>query len=164
MPKITGFLAKLSFNQAAYESELHKQLEKELYRAWDAWLNVFLDIVPVWTGESVGAILPLANIIGRTVTVSPASSAPGNRSVQGAGQSSAKVNIGGGRASITFTTNIDHLIVNEYIDARIFGFALKKPGPYDFQGMGKLAFLAVASTARIPSPADSLDVKLEGLG
>jgi hypothetical protein len=153
MPRITGQLALPSFNKNAYIDKLNKELRIHLIKCWGAWLDAFLRVVPVWTGESVGSVLPLAAVIGRTVPIAPSPTAPGSRSSQGAAQSSAVMNLEDGKASITYQTNIYHLIINEQFDARIFGFHLINPGPYDFQGKGEKAFMAIASEIILPPVA-----------
>ena len=78
--RLTGFFAELNFSAGSAIKEIDNHLEKELFRCWDAWLDEFLKVVPVWTGESVGSVLPLARVIGRSIPIVPASSAPADRS------------------------------------------------------------------------------------
>lgn len=148
--KLTGFFAELNFSTNGAIRAIDKHLEEELILCWDVWLTEFLKAVPVWTGESVGSVLPLARIIGRSIPIVPASTAPGNRSGQGAGQSEADLSGGRGKWFITYKTNVAHLIINEYFDARIWGFNLKKPGPYNFQQKAEAGFLRAARTVRLP--------------
>lgn len=156
--KLTGFFAELNISRRAAEKEIDNTLERELFKAWDSWVTEFIRIVPVWSGQSVGTILPLAEIIGRAVAVdAPQGSAPSNLSRTGASKSSALLQGGSGKWTITYETALQHLIINEYFDATVWGFHLKKPGPYNFQESCKLKFLDTARKARLPDLTQFID-------
>jgi hypothetical protein len=156
--RLKGFFAELNFAARAAEKAVDNQVKLDLFRAWDAWVTEFIRIVPVWSGQSVGTILPLAEILSRPVTINaPQGFAPGNQSGRGAAQSSATLSGGGGRWFITYETALKHLIINEQIDATVFGFRLKKPGPYNFQEQAGNAFANAAKEARLPDMTDFID-------
>jgi hypothetical protein len=148
--KLSGFFAELNFSVNGATRAIDDHLEKELFRCWDAWLTEFLKIVPVWTGESVGSVLPLARVIGRSIPIVPASTAPGNLSGRGASRSEAELTGGKGKWYIQYRTTVAHLIINEYFNARIWGFNLRRPGPYHFQEKAAAAFNAEADSVRLP--------------
>ena len=156
--KLTGFFAELNFSARAAEKAVNNKVKLDLFRAWDAWVTEFLKIVPVWSGQSVGTILPLAEILSRPVPIdAPKGHAPGNESGKGAAQSSATLSGGNGKWFITYETALKHLIINEQLDATVFGFHLKKPGPYNFQERAGQAFIEAAKEARLPDMTDFFD-------
>lgn len=156
--KLKGFFAELNFSANSAIKAVDNQVKNDLFRAWDAWVTEFIRIVPVWSGQSVGTILPLAEILSRPVTINaPQGHAPGDESGRGAAQSSATLSGGNGRWFITYETALKHLIINEQLDARVFGFRLKRPGPYNFQEQGAKAFADAAKDARLPDLTDFLD-------
>ena len=129
-----------------------------MFRAWDAWLTEFIRIVPVWSGASVGTILPVAEKVGRSITINaPQGHAPGNRSSDGAAASSATLTNRSGIVTIEYRTALMHLLINNEIDARVFGFKLKKPGPYHFDEACANAFLEAISEARLPDLTQFFD-------
>jgi hypothetical protein len=149
--KLTGFFAELNFSTAAAEKAITEEVERQVFRAWDAWLTEFIRIVPVWSGASVGTILPVAEKIGRSVSINaPQGQAPGNRSSAGAAASSATLVSKPGLVTIEYRTALMHLLINNAIDARVFGFKLKKPGPYNFDEACGNKFLEVIREARLP--------------
>lgn len=156
--KLKGFFAELNFASKAAIKAVDNQVKLDLFRAWDAWVTTFIKIVPVWTGQSVGTILPLANLLSRPVPIdAPKGSAPSNQSSVGAAQSSATLSGGDGRWFITYQTSLRHLIVNEQIDATVFGFHLKNPGPYNFQEQAGNAFIEAAKQSRLPDLTEFFD-------
>lgn len=155
--KLTGFFASLNYSAGGAERAINEALEDTLFRAWDAWVTEFIRIVPVWTGQSVGSILPLAEILGRPVSITPSPTAPGGRSALGASQSSAVIERQPGRRTITYETAIKHLVINEFFDATVFGFNLRRPGPYNFQGQCNAKFLEVVKEARLPDMSRFFD-------
>ncbi len=149
--KLTGFFAELNFSSAAAERAITDEVERQVFRAWDAWVTEFIRIVPVWTGASVGTILPVAEKIGRSVSIAaPQGTAPGNRSSEGAAASTATLVRRNGIVTIEYRTALMHLLVNNAIDARVFGFKLKKPGPYNLDKACANAFLEAIHEARLP--------------
>jgi hypothetical protein len=156
--KLTGFFAELNFSRGSAEKAIDDAIEKALFKAWNAWVTEFIRIVPVWSGQSVGTILPLAEILGRVVPINaPQGTAPGNLSSLGAAKSSATLQGGRGKLTITYQTSLEHLIINEQFDARIWGFRLKKPGPYNFQKQCQEKFLETAKEARLPDMTQFID-------
>jgi len=156
--KLTGFFAEINFSTRAAEKAINEKVEQEVFRAWDAWITEFIRIVPVWSGASVGTILPLAEIIGRSVTINaPQGHAHSNESSRGAGASSATLTNASGKVTIEYRTALMHLLINNAIDATVFGFNLKKPGPYNIDQHCANAFLETIREARLPDLSKFFD-------
>ena len=156
--KLTGFFAEVNFSKAAAEKAIMEEVERQVFRAWDAWITEFIRIVPVWSGASVGTILPVAEMIGRNVTINaPQGHAPGNRSSDGVAASTANLTKQRGLVTIEYRTALMHLLINNAIDARVFGFKLKKPGPYNLDEQCANAFLAAIKEARLPDLSKFFD-------
>lgn len=156
--KLTGFFAELNFSNAAAEKAITDEVERQVFRAWDAWITEFIRIVPVWSGASVGTILPVAEKIGRSVTITaPQGHAPGDHSGRGAAESSAQLERRPGLVTIEYRTALMHLLINNAIDATVFGFHLKKPGPYNFEVQCANKFLEAIREARLPDLTKFMD-------
>ncbi len=160
--KFTGFLVKLTVDDRA-EKVLQAAMRRMVFEAWGAWLDKFLEVVPVWSGESVGSVIKLASLIKKNVSISPAATAPGNFSRRGEAQGDAQLEESRGSVHIIFKTSVKHLIVNEFIDATIFGFRLKRPGPYKFTEQCKEAFVRSIRT-QDGQLTNVFDFDLIGLG
>lgn len=133
--KFTGSLVKLKLDINAFKRELEESMKKKVFEAWSAWIDKFVEIVPVWSGASHGTILPLADAIKKTVIiVAPRGSAKHDNSEIGRQKSSAVLTSEPTKVNIEYSTHLFHLFINEYFDARIWGFKLINPGPYNFQG------------------------------
>jgi hypothetical protein len=163
MPKFTGFFAVPKFDQTGYRARLEIEVHEAVNKAWRAWLAEFLDIVPVWSGQSVASVKELANLIDADVPITPDSNAPDRRNL-GQSQGSASEETGPGKRILTFRTAVPHLLVNEKIDARVFGFRLRNPGPYDFVLKAGMEFQESISGYRLPDPWDYWEYTLEGVG
>lgn len=149
--RLKGFFSELNFSVKGATKAIDDELQRHLFIAWNAWVTEFIRIVPVYTGRSVGTILPLAEILERSITVNaPRNTARSDESRDGASQSSAELVGGNGRWVLSYQTSLRHLLVNEAMDARIFGFHLIKPGPYNFQEQCRAKFLEAAKNARLP--------------
>jgi len=156
--KLKGFFAELNLSLRSAEKAIDNQVKADLFRAWDAWIVEFIRIVPVWSGQSVGTILPLAELLSHPVVINaPQGQAPGNLAGRGAATSSATLSGGNGKWFIEYQTALQHLIINEQFDATVWGFKLKRPGPYNFQEQAAAKFMEAAREARLPDLTDFID-------
>jgi len=156
--KLEGFFAELNFSTSGAIKAIDDEMQRQLFRAWDAWLTEFIRIVPVWAGQSVGTVLPLAHLLQHPISIgAPRGKAKSDQSSRGASQSSATLEGGNGKWTIEYQTALKHLIINEFFDARIWGIHLKTPGPYNFEAQAKKAFLQVAAQAELPDLTQFFD-------
>ena len=109
------------------------------------WLTV-TSCVPVWTGASKSTFLRLASYVGYVLTIN--FEAGVTKKVRkeltevGVSQSEATFTAGNGVYEFSYSTDLQHLFVNEYHDANVeFGLHLKHPGPYEFQRHGQSSFM-----------------------
>jgi hypothetical protein len=136
----------------AYERKMKVELTLALQAAVRAYLTSILkNVIPVWSGASVATFLKLSAEVNLNVTISPVVK---SRIGLGRNLSEGEIDIDAsrGRYIAKYSTSLPHLIFNEYQDANAIGYKLKRPGPYNFQGIGAAAFNKSASSVRLPNP------------
>ena len=139
-------------------SLIDETLKEAISQAVMEWLNAVLGLIPVWSGASRATFKKLASIIGMNVPVDMASVT--SREGIGESLSSGKVSFNDPPAVYTFeySTELPWLIWNEYHNANEDPdptkwpppAKLKRPGPYEFQQRGYLAFVQFAKTVVLP--------------
>lgn len=149
----------------AFTRALHEELTKALAGGARAYLQMVVPKdkeagVPVWSGASRGTFSELASYVEYAIALAPVGDAPDRVSL-GMSTGTAFFDPGSttpGLYTFTYQTWLPHLIINEYYDARQWGFHLKNPGPYHFQEDGQVAFETYASTVDLPGWDSLLDV------
>lgn len=122
---------------ATFERRVNAVFSKAISEATFQYLVTISGVIPVWSGASIGTFASLASEIGFHLDVAPAGSAPESRFGLGKAAGTGEVIVGsGGQYSFSYSTDLRHLVFNEYNDANAVGFHLIRPGPYDFQGKG----------------------------
>ena len=160
--KFKNNLKRLIFDDAKYKQLLHERLTETLVQGAFAWLTTVVDIVPVWTGASQSTFTPLASQVGYALNITPDPNAY-NRAELGLSNVGLEWVTQNGHYSFTYSTTLNHLIVNEYHNANEFldengnpYFHLKNPGPYNFQEAAAKAFEKEAAEATLPGWSGSL--------
>ena len=163
MLKVT--LQRPRLNIARYKDLLHTQLSELLAQAGMQWIAATAEKIPEWSGASKGTFNPLASHVGYVLTIGQADGAP-NRVGLGEALSGAtfETDRDKGLYSFSYTTTLAHLIVNEYHDARQWGFHLKQPGPYHFQEAGQQAFKDAVRDATLPDWRRCITVEQVNIG
>lgn len=144
-------------NARKYETALRAEMLEAVTEAAVAWLRVVTEIVPMWSGASLGTFLRLAREASFQLSISPASNAP-NRISLGESKSDGEIVANGSQVFFRYTTDLEHLIYNEFNNANVKPdpglFArLLKPGPYGFQSPAEAAALSVLAAFRPVSSA-----------
>jgi hypothetical protein len=154
--KFTGTLSKPHLDLTAYRKVLDKHLREALAQALMEWLEATVlampEGLPVWSGATRATFLALARHIEYDIPIAPM--AP-SREAQGESQSLGLYDPGEKTPwhyTFTYVTTLPWLLVNEYFDARQWGFPLKHPGPYEFQAKGQVAFRRLAESVHLPDP------------
>jgi hypothetical protein len=163
--KFKSKLKHLILDEARFKKALHEHLTERLVQGAFAWLTTVTDIVPVWTGASQSTFTPLASYIGYALSIVPDSNAY-SRVELGIGNVGTSWVAQNGVYSFTYSTTLNHLIINEYQNANEFldadgnpYFRLKNPGPYHFQEAGAKAFAKEAAEATLPGWSQLLRAK-----
>jgi len=160
MPQFTGTFKGVNFSKAAYEAALRKRLREELIKAANAWFDIVVSIVPVWTGEAQGSLGPLASKIGRFVPVKirdSSATARENRVAQGRTQGRGELKIDGFRAAMLWDSTVPHFIFNEQNNAENIGLRLRYPTPWQARSTAEIAFfrqVVKSFPARMVNPLD----------
>jgi hypothetical protein len=151
--KFKGTFRAMKFDLDGYRRAVDKHLRETIAMALMEWLEAtVLAEIPVWSGASRATFLAVARHIQYSIPIF--SVAPVNRVGQGMAESVGELETDSakGRYVFKYSTTLPWLIVNEYFDATQWGFNLKKPGPYNFQLKGQLAFESFAANVRLPNP------------
>ncbi len=163
----------LSINEQMWRQKLAAMLAKEIKKAATVWLNAtVLLVIPVWSGASRATFLKLARAISFPLTINiqapsgfieraPNRWGPRIGFQRSEGTLDAS-NAANGLVSFFYSTDLFHLVFNEYNDGnanpvagRVFA-RLHNPGPYGFQQIGQAAFEDYARLVELPSPWRSL--------
>lgn len=145
------------FDMAGYKSALQERLGDAIAHAAFDWLQATVKLIPVWSGASASTFRPLASQISFQLASSPLQSVP-DRQDLGLENSTGNViaDANSGKFEFSYSTTLKHLIINEFHDARQWGFHLHTPGPYHFQEAGQRAFKESIKDVRLPSPFDHI--------
>jgi hypothetical protein len=144
-------------NFAKFKASLHERLAEALAQAGMKYLMATAETLPVWSGASRATFTPLASYVGLVLSITPVAK---SRIALGEGLGTATFDAGDtnpGLYTFSYETTLPHLIINEYHDATQWGFHLKNPGPYHFQGRGEQAFREFASELVLPGWGSILD-------
>jgi hypothetical protein len=137
-----------------YKSFLDKFMQEVLKEAVKTWLQAtVIAEVPVWSGASQATFVKLATAVDESWPILP--EVP-SRIPQGTSESTGQLEVTGNQYLFSYSTTLPWLITNEYTDATQFGIHLRKPGPYDFQTKGVVAFLQYSDTVQLPLPPVSV--------
>jgi hypothetical protein len=151
--KLTGTFKAPRIDLSAYRRALDKHLREEIASALYEWLQTTVIMeVPVWSGASAATFQILANSIRYNIPISPVAPSRIPRGIAESMGSGLETDEARGRYVFTYRTTLPWLIINEYFDARQWGFHLTKPGPYEFQKKGLATFRACAENVRLPNP------------
>ncbi len=170
--KFTGKFFDVWIDLDGYQAALDTAMREIMAQAVMEWLSAVLDEIPFWSGASRATFVKLAETIGMSVpavaSVLPGSRGGalhtvGDRTSLGQENSQGKLNFNEPPGFYTFTyqTSLPHLIWNEYHNANQEPDETKwkppalllKPGPYEFQAKGLIAFNRFAKGVVLPSVA-----------
>lgn len=146
---------------AAYRQALNETLKERLALAAFQYLDAVLAKVPVWSGASAATFLQLAKTIDYPLNIQPTTQLGYGISYGRAHGKGKFVTGEDGLFFFTYSTTLAHLAWNENNPPPgpgQFG-VLKRPGPYHFQTVGRLAFEKVAKATRLPNPFDNLKLR-----
>lgn len=154
----------LHLSTQVWKRLLDQELRDALTEGATLWLNAALSRIPVWSGASHGTFLKLAAKIGYVISIGgsvPWRTGP----AYGQSHSDAKLTIFDGAYVLEYSTDLWHLVYNEYNnannnpdEAHLFS-RLRNPGPYNFQTLAGEAFRQFAQTVKLPPPLLAMATK-----
>lgn len=141
-----------------------------LEKAVMAWLTASVAIVPHWSGASLGTFSKLAARVNFALSIpGPVNKLAATKGLGEAAGAAASTGTFGeekkGKFVARYTTNLAHLIVNEYThatrktDPNIFA-QLKTDTPYHFQRAAKAVAEPIISRAQLPRPKIKIGSKI----
>ena len=164
--RMTATLQLPQLDLNGYVRRLGDEITEALTQAAFEWVEAATAEIPVWSGASHATFLHLAREIGFSLSIGEAPNAPrrvnlGLRTSEGSFDADPKT----GQFSFTYETRLKHLVYNEYNNANIspdpgLFSQLITPGPYDFQGRSREAFLRSVRNVQLPDARDFVKVKI----
>lgn len=119
---------------------MSETVEKRAYQKMRQAARIFLREafvhVPVWTGEAIASLFPLAQYLHVQIPAaktSPHPEAPENRFGLGMSQGIVKepfIERRGWKFSFTITSDVKHFNINEFHDVSQYGIILRNPTPW----------------------------------
>jgi hypothetical protein len=154
--KFTAQFNAPRLNLSDYRMALDRAMREAISQALMEWLNRVLDEIPDWTGASRATFVKLAESIGMGVTHNLGRAGQGIASSLG---SKLELDTPPGHYTFTYQTTLPWLIWNEYHNANEEPDPTKypppaklhKPGPYEFQAKGLMAFIQFAKSVDLPA-------------
>jgi hypothetical protein len=154
----------LHLSSAVWKRILDQELRAALIEGGTIWMNAALSRIPVWSGASHGTFLKLAAKIGSSISIG--GGVPWlSGSTYGQSHSGANLIIYNGAYILEYSTDLWHLVYNEFsnananpVEGRLFA-RLRNPGPYHFQELAAEEFRNFAKTVRLPSPMLAMVIK-----
>lgn len=143
MALIKGIFRTLRLNKRAIEREINATLTDALHLGTRAFVAEIAARVPAWTGESLGSLKPLADLVGHPLLINVSATAPFNAISLGASQGAAQLREGPDVWAMSWRSRVDHFAFNELNNANLVGFHLIRPGPYHSIPAGGTAFRSV---------------------
>lgn len=146
MPRgIIGDIPMFTFKSKIAKFLLHSQAEKILREAVKAWVKTAEENIPVWSGMSRATLVKLAATVNVNISLfvvpgAQAPKGPGDRSSRGKNQSEGRLILEPGKYGFVYSSSVFHLAVNENVDATVYGFRLRHPGPYHFRAFSDRKF------------------------
>jgi hypothetical protein len=162
--KFKGTFRCFRISLEKYRQLVHEELSEAIAHAAFEWMQAVLAEIPVWSGASHATFLRLSREVGFNLSISPSviSRIPyGQRH----GDGEVIADRDKGLYLFKYETTLEHLIFNEQFNANLGGdpkvfHRLRKPGPYQFQEKGQAAFRDFAANVQLPSPWNTLKVKV----
>jgi hypothetical protein len=159
--KISGTFRVPKIDKPRWLRETEEQMTETLKQAAAAWLTAATAPIPTWSGASLGTFSKLAAAVDFQLSISPTTRGAAKGLGAGAGESQStgrlEISAGKGDYGFEYSTTLRHLIFNEFNNANVTPdpavfSRLKRPGPYQFQEAGRVAFEQVAAQAELPIP------------
>ena len=169
--KIKLNLELVRFNKAVYKTMFDDWMIQTLSVMGAAYLQAtVINVIAgssgdyrVWSGASAGTFLHLADAIKFRVPITGGSSAG---VAHGRRQSDGGIELENGLGRFFYTTDLKHLIWNEYHNANVerdpgIFSKLKHPGPYGFQEQGLAAVRLVLAENQVGLPNPTLATRIQ---
>jgi hypothetical protein len=167
--RFTSQFAAPRINLDRYRKALDRHMREVIAQALAEWLEAVLREIPVWSGASRATFEHLAQTIGMDVPNVPVVHCPDKIAEGALDGLQSKLELGetAGVYAFTYKTSLPHLVWNEYHNANLDPdpgkfpppAVLKKPGPYEFQAKGAVAFLRFAYNVDLPSVCPFIEAK-----
>lgn len=165
MPKYYLVAGDYELDIKRMSTTVEKRARAKMRQAARIFLRTVIDIIPVWTGEAMGSLAPIAHYLHVRIPNTPDVNAPYDGFALGASQSytsSPFIKQEGWKFSFEIGSSVPHFNINEYHNVMKWGIRLANPTPWRAFQAGKQAameFLQQTGHTIVPNFADFVIMK-----
>jgi hypothetical protein len=104
----------IKFDDEQFIRDMEDALKIILEESAREWLRAVVHKVPIWSGEAVASLLPLAGYLDEEIEIHPVLDAPEGGIERGIKQSRYKFEFTGGKMSFIFDELVPHYLINDF--------------------------------------------------
>ena len=135
MPRLQLHYQERRFNVAKLTTAMEEHARQTMRQAARVFLRTIIPLIPVWTGEAVGSLAPIAAELHVAIPSSPNPEAPYNGFSLGMTQSIRSEPFikkeGPNRFTFTIGSAVPHFNINDRFDVSRWGIKLRNPTPWN---------------------------------
>ena len=142
MHKIEMTFGDFNLDAKRLTETFNKILFQKMRQAARMFLRTAIQHIPVWTGEAMGSLAPIAHELHVSIPKVKDPEAPYDGFSLGVSQavgSEPFIKQDGFVFSFTIGTNVPHFQINDRYDVSRWGFKLRNPTPWNAFELGRLA-------------------------
>lgn len=145
MPKLQLVYQERRFNLDKLTRHMEEHAKATMREAARVFLRTVIPLIPVWTGEAVGSLAPIAAELHVAIPSSPNPDAPYNGFSLGMTQTIRTEPFikkeSQNRYTFTIGSTVPHFNINDRFDVSRWGFKLRNPTPWNSFQIGTDAML-----------------------
>jgi len=135
MPRLQLHYQERRFNLDKLTQHMEEHARATMREAARVFLRTMIPLIPVWTGEAIGSLAPIAAELHVAIPSSPNPDAPYNGFSLGMTQSVRSepfiVKEGPNKFSFTIGSTVPHFNINDRFDVSRWGIKLRNPTPWN---------------------------------
>jgi len=135
MPKLAISYQERRFNLDKLTQHMEEHARATMREAARVFLRTVIPLIPVWTGEAVGSLAPVAAELHVAIPSTPNPDAPYNGFNLGWTQTIRSepfiIKEGPNKFSFTIGSAVPHFNINDRFDVSRWGFKLRNPTPWN---------------------------------
>jgi hypothetical protein len=165
MPKYWLKTGDLELDIKRLSATVEKRAYQKMRQAARVFLRAAIERIPVWTGEAMGSLAPIAHELHVRIPATPNPDAPYNGFGIGMTQGKTSepfITQEGWKFSFEIGSNVDHFNINDRFNVNKWGIMLRNPTPWEAFQHGAIAakeFLNRTAQDIFPNFADFIIIK-----
>ncbi|MCK5019881.1 MAG: hypothetical protein KAS32_22690 [Candidatus Peribacteraceae bacterium] len=165
MPRYIYHAREYKLDRQKLYGQTRKNTHEKMRRAAGIFLREVITHVPVWTGEAMGSLAPIAHELHVRIPTSKSSTAPYDGFALGVTQANTSkpfINQKNYIFSFSIGTDVPHFLLNDSVDVSKHGILLKNPTPWNAFEQGAnvaLSYLRLTGYMVIPNFSNFIILK-----